>query len=120
MRAHSKNQLDPSSAWVEDEFARIPPTESEPYDWTLDDDAAPSLQLVPIPPPVPDSSARARPPETKKGLPEASVLIPIGKVVTGHLFGKNASTPRQKYLISSVLLLLLAVIGLFVFAYIAR
>src|SRR5215813_2085654 len=88
-RAFSRDSLDPSSAWVQDEYAVALPIASEPYDWTLDDDAAPSLQVIPIPPPISDSSAKSRQPKRKANLPEISVLIQVERV-------RPARTVRKK------------------------
>ncbi|MGH9767225.1 MAG: hypothetical protein ACREAB_07300 [Blastocatellia bacterium] len=126
-RAPSEDWLDPSSAWVQDEDAVILPITSEPYDWTPDDDSGSSLQVIPVPPPISDSPAKAPKPKRKADIPEASVMIPIEKVTpgqlvrrTGELIRKASATPRRKQMVSSVLLLLLSVIALFIFAYIAQ
>jgi len=160
--------LDSSSAWVGDESAVIPPVALEPYDWTLDDETKPFTQLIPIPPPVRDGSARLRRPKSKADPSETSVLIPVEKAATGQIVKKNGAQPaaappvdatqdaptappvhaaqisptappvlatqvstirtsritsaltQPKRLGSSVLLLLLSVIAVFVFAYIAQ
>src|SRR5262249_45467439 len=111
-RAFSRDSLDPSSAWVQDEYAVILPIASEPYDWTLDDDAAPSLQVIPISPPISDSSARSRQTERKADLPEASVLIPVERIRPARSVRKKGAEPGRKHLFSSLLLLLLSVIAL--------
>ncbi|MGH9936375.1 MAG: hypothetical protein ACREAM_09020 [Blastocatellia bacterium] len=144
IRVFSYGWLDSSSAWAQDEYAVIPPVASEPYDWMPEDDAFPFPQLIPIPPPILDGSARAPHAKHKDNLWEASMLIPIEKVATGRLVrrnsahlvralpafvsrvatgqpaGVNGTSPRRKHLASSVLLLLFSVIALFVFAYIAQ
>jgi hypothetical protein len=140
--------LDPSSAWVGDESAVIPPIALEPYDWTLEDDATILTQVIPIPPPVREGSAKLRRPKRKAEAPETSVLIPVEKVATGKVVSqvvrKNGAQPatplplpasqvepgrparitralpRPKRMVSSVVLLLLSVIAVFIFAYIAQ
>jgi len=185
--------LDPSSAWVGDEGADIPPVALEPYDWTLDDDATDASrgsQLIPISPTVQGGSTKSRKPKRKSDSSEASVLIPVEKNAAGQPIpieknatgqptpvekngaGQPAKTvivppvpkaapsapelmngqiarngaakpatappqhvtqitpipharitrtlPRPRRLVSSVLLLLLSVIAVFVFAYIAQ
>jgi hypothetical protein len=79
--------LDPSSAWVGDECADIPPVALEPYDWTLDDDATAAKQgsqLIPIPPTVRSGSTTSRKPKRKSDSSEASVLIPVEKNAAGQ------------------------------------
>src|SRR5215475_6080720 len=85
--------LDPSSAWVGDESAVIPPVALEPYDWTLEDEAKKFTQVIPIPPPVRDGSARLWRPKRKSKAPESSVLIPVEKVATGQVIKKNGAQP---------------------------
>lgn len=142
--AISYDWLDPASAWVQDEYAIIPPIESEPYDWTLEDDAVLSPLLIPIAPPILDGSGKLRQAKRKANLSEAAILIPIEKRASGQLVRRNKThlacappafarqtptselvrrtrtRPRRKHLISSVLLLLLSAIALFIFAYIAQ
>jgi len=136
--------LDASSAWVGDESANIPPVALEPYDWTLEDDKKPFTQVIPIPPPVQEGSVKLRRQKRKSEGPESSVLIPVEKVANGRAVRKNGAQPvdalplpatqdapgqpvrvtralhQPKRLGSSVLLLLLSVIVVFVFAYIAQ
>jgi hypothetical protein len=140
--------LDPSSAWVGDESAIIPPIALEPYDWTLDDEAKPVTQLIPISPPVREGSAKLLRPKSKAEAPETSVLVPVEKVATGQVVSqvvrKNGAQPaialpppapqlepsrparitralpRPKRMSLSLLLLLLTVIAVFIFAYIAQ
>ena len=136
--------LDPSSAWVGDESAVIPPVALEPYDLPLEVDKTPFTQVIPIPPPVREGSAKLRRPKRKAEAPETSVLIPVEKVATGQVVRKNGvqpatplpspatqvapsqparitrALPRPKRMGSSLLLLLLSVIAVFIFAYIAQ
>src|SRR5262249_34635222 len=136
--------LDPSSAWVGDESAIIPPVALEPYDWTLEDDKKPFTQVIPISPPVREGSAKSRRTKRKSQGPESSVLIPVEKVANGRAVRNNGAQPvdglplpatqvapgqqarvtrglpRHKRIGSSLLLLLLSVIMVFVFAYIAQ
>ena len=163
--------LDPSSAWVGDESADIPPVALEPYDWTLDDDATDASrgsQLIPITPTVRGGSTKSRKPKRNSDSSEASALIPVEKnaagqpaktvivppvptaapsapeLVTGQIARNGAAKPakaepqhvtqitpllharitktlpRPRRLVSSMLLLLLSVIAVFVFAYIAQ
>jgi len=136
--------LDSSSAWVGDESAVVPPVALEPYDWPLEDNAKPLTQVIPIPPPVRGGSAKLRRQKSKAEAPETSVLIPVEKVAAGQTVKKNGAQPTPapptfvtqilrlqparitkalrapKRLGSSVLLLLLSVIAVFVFAYIAQ
>jgi len=143
-RALSYDWLDPASAWVQDEYATVPPIESEPYDWTPEDDAVLSSLLIPIAPPILDGSSRLRQAKRKANLSEAAILIPIEKratgqlvkrttahlaralpavvsrVATGELVRRTIVRPQRKHLISSVLLLLLSAIAIFVFAYLAQ
>src|SRR5215467_6973992 len=136
--------LDSSSAWVGDESAVVPPVALEPYDWTLEDDAKPITQVIPIPPLVQGGSAKLRRQMRKAEAPETSVLIPVEKVAAGQTVKKNGAQPTPapptfvtqilrlqparitkalrapKRLGTSVLLLLLSVIAVFVFAYIAQ
>jgi FHA domain-containing protein len=162
--------LDPSSAWVGDESAVIPPVAMEPYDWPIEEDKVPYTQVIPIPPPVRDSSARLRRPKRKAASSETSVLIPVEKSAAGQMLRKSGAQsapapspvpppppapvpssasavpsplplqvselpppppilqssritralPRPRRAVSSVLLLLLSVIAVFIFAYIAQ
>jgi len=144
IRVFSYGSLDSSSAWAQDEYAVIPLVASEPYDWMPEEDAFLSPQLIPIPPPILDNPARAPHAKRTADLSEAAILIPIEKVATGKLVrrnsahlvralpafvrqvatdqlaGINGASARRKHLASSVLLLLLSVIALFVFAYLAQ
>src|SRR5262245_59154176 len=88
--------LDPSSAWVGDEGADIPPVALEPYDWTLDDDATEAsrgAQLIPIPPTVRGGSTKSRMPKRKSDSSETSVFIPVEKNAAGQTIPveKNAA-----------------------------
>jgi len=139
--------LDSSSAWVGDESAVVPPVALEPYDWPLEDNAKPLTQVIPIPPPVRGGSAKLRRQKGKAEAPETSVLIPVEKAAAGqtvNINGINGAQPTPapptfvtqilrlqparitkalrapKRLGLSVLLLLLSVIAVFVFAYIAQ
>ncbi|HKQ75102.1 MAG TPA: hypothetical protein VJ810_15505 [Blastocatellia bacterium] len=136
--------LDPSSAWVGDESAVIPPVALEPYDFPPEDDKIPFTQVIPIPPPLRDGSAKSRRSKRKADSPETSVLIPVEKVAPGQTVRKNGpqpatalppppthvapiqpprvtrALPRPKRMRASVLLLLLSVVVVFIFAYIAQ
>src|SRR5262249_50109098 len=85
--------LDSSSAWVGDESAVIPPVALEPYDWTLEDETKPFTQLIPIPPPVQDGSARLRRQKSKADPSETSALTPVKKAATGQIVKKNGAHP---------------------------
>jgi hypothetical protein len=121
-RAGASGRLDPSSAWVQDEGALIVPILSEPYDWTLDDDAAASPQLIPIQPPDVDGATRMRRAKPKASAREAAVLIPIRTVSPDKkvVQNRNQSLSRPKRSGYAVLLLLLSALALFVFAYITQ
>ncbi len=108
-RAFARGLLDPSSEWALDDYAVTLPIASEPYDWTLEDDAIPFPQFIPVPPPAQSGLAASRQTKRKANLSEAALLIPIKR-----------AKPRRKRLISSVLLLLLSVVAVFVFAYITQ
>ncbi|MGE0127360.1 MAG: hypothetical protein AB7U82_04560 [Blastocatellales bacterium] len=119
-RVFTRDLLDPSSAWALDEYAVTLPVTSEPYDWMLEDDATPFPQFVPVPPPAWGSQAMLRQAKRKANLSEAALLIPIKRTAPGNCAEKNRTRPRRKHLISSVLLLMLAVVAVFIFAYIAQ
>ena len=141
--------LDSSSAWIGDEDAIIPPVALEPYDMTLEDDTTPYTQVIPIPRPVRDSWVRSLRGKRSSESPETSVLIPVGKANTVQPVRKNIvqpqplpaitppaiqtapqqfeeservtrGLPRPRRMVSSVLLLLLSVMAIFIFAYIAQ
>ena len=136
--------LDSSSGWVGDESAVIPPVAFEPYDWPLEEEKAPVTQVIPIPPPVRDGSAKLRRLKRKGDSPETSVLIPVEKDAPARVVKKNGvqpgaalpppvpqvapsqparvtrALPRPKRMSASVLLLLLSVVAVFIFAYIAQ
>src|SRR5262249_59063431 len=82
------------SAWVGDESAVVPPVALEPYDWTLEDDAKPITQVIPIPPLVGGGSAKLRRLKRKAEAPETSVLIPVEKVAAGQTVKKNGAQPH--------------------------
>lgn len=119
-RAVTYDLLDPSSAWALDDYAVTLPLASEPYDWTLEDDTIPLPQLIPIPPPNWSGQATPRQPNTKASLSEAALLIPIKGASSGERARKDRARPRRKHLVSSVLILLLSVVAIFVFAYITQ
>jgi hypothetical protein len=108
-RAFTRGLLDPSSEWALDDYAVALPVASEPYDWTLEDDTISFPQFIPVPPP-----ARPQQPKRRANLSEAALLIPIKRA------NPQKAKPRRKGLISSVLLLLLSVVAVFIFAYIAQ
>jgi hypothetical protein len=129
----------PSGAWAQEEDALIPPISLEPYDWTLDDEADASPQLIPVPPPAWDDSARMRL-GRKAAAPEGAILIPVGKAPAemipigkisfapipaenlspAYFVRKIRPRPRPKRVNFSILLLLLSVFALFAFAYLAQ
>jgi hypothetical protein len=113
-RAFARGLLDPSSEWALDDYAVALPIASEPYDWTLEDDAIPFPQFIPVPPPAQSGLAASRQTKRKAHLSEAALLIPIKRAKP------QRAKPRRKRLISSVLLLLLSVVAVFVFAYITQ
>ena len=112
--------LDPASAWALDEYAITLPVAAEPYDWTLEDDAPQPPQFIPVSPPNWDSPAMPPQAKRKAGLTEAALLIPVKSISPGKRAGKNRARPQRKHLVSSVLMLLLSVMALFVFAYITQ
>ncbi len=93
-RKRDFDQLDPSSAWVGDEYAVIPPLTWEPYDWTLEDDPASFPKLVPIAPPIREASAKLRRKKRNADSSESTIMIPIEKVATGKIArGNHAQHP---------------------------
>ncbi len=136
--------LDPSSAWLRDERALILPIESEPYDWSLDEGAEDRYpQYIPIPPPIQDDLPIQPEPGCEVIPLEQAALILVEEILArkseAELNPIDQALPREdekqayftyiirnktergrKHLISSVLLLMFAVILLFVFAYIAQ
>src|SRR5262245_41003820 len=136
--------LDPSSAWVGDESAVIPPVSFEPYDWPIEEDKAPITQVIPISPPIQDGSAKSPRLKRKGDSPETSDLIPVEKAAPGRVVRKNGvqagaplpppvsevapgqparitrALPRPKRMSASLLLLLLSVVAVFILAYIAQ
>jgi hypothetical protein len=73
-----------------------------------------------VPPPIRDGSATPQQAKRKAGLAEAAILIPIKRASSGRSAGKKRSKSGRKHLISSLLLLLLSVVAVFIFAYIAQ
>jgi hypothetical protein len=134
--------LDASSAWLESYTSITLPIPSEPYDWSPDDDLEEKFpQYIPISPPVWDDQpvqANAAIAPTEKSMlilideilprkfgeeDERAVEIISGKSEEGAAFTyiiENKTDRQRTRVISSVLLLLIAVILLFVFAYIAQ
>lgn len=131
--------LDPSSAWPQDEYGALSTAASEPYDWTLKDSAIRSTQIIPIN--SPGNSAKLGWLERKANVSESSTTIRLEKGATSRLFGTGITgklDPLTRPLAPDPLvesdgtdaprkspglalpLLLLAVIALFVFAYIAQ
>ncbi len=133
--------LDPSSAWAQDEYGALSNAASEPYDWTLKDGAVQSTQVIPITSPVQGDSAKLGWLKRKADLSESSTTIPLEKGATSKLFGRGLTrrlarltrplapnplvesdrtdAPRKSPGLA-LPLLLLAVIALFVLAYIAQ
>ncbi|MGH9755496.1 MAG: hypothetical protein ACREA2_22175 [Blastocatellia bacterium] len=137
----SLDWLDSSSAWAQDEYGALSTAASEPYDWTLKDGAIQSTQVIPIVSPVQSDSAKLRWLRRKADASESSTTIPLEKGVTGKLFGRGLTKRLNLFtrplapdpLVESdgtdaprrspgfaLPLLLLSVIALFVFAYIAQ
>jgi hypothetical protein len=135
--------LDPSSAWAQDEYGALPATASEPYDWTLNDGAIRTTQVIPITPPVRGGTAKLGWLKRKADVSETSPTTRLKKVATGKLFRRGLTrlirqdttaplaprplvetektdTLRRKSPGLALPLLLLAVIALFIFAYIAQ
>ncbi len=139
--AYASAWLDSSSAWLGDEDAIILPITSEPYDGSLDEEIEDQFpQYVSIPPPIwddPPISAE----ESHTIVPiEQAILIPIEEILprepattmeaideapppepaeASHFTYIIRTEPERKrgHLVSSALLLLLASILLFVFAW---
>src|SRR5262245_714531 len=134
--------LDPSSGWTQDEYGAISAT-SEPYDWTLKDRKVRSTQVITITSPVRGSSTKLRWLKRKADVSESSTTIPLEKSVTSKIFKRRitrfirpaVTTPFVESVRTvesdridaprkspgfALPLLLLAVIALFVFAYIAQ
>jgi hypothetical protein len=137
--------LNPSSKWTQDEYGAMPAA-SEPYDWTLKDGEVRPTQVIPITSPVRRSSTKLRWLKRKANVSETSATIKLEKSSTSKIFGKRitsllrpattrplAENDRTKPLVErdrteatrkapglALPLLLLAVIALFVFAYIAQ
>jgi hypothetical protein len=134
------NWVDSSGAWAPGEEALILPIASASYDSSREEDADASPQLIPVPPPVWDGSAKLRRSKRRAATLESSVLIPIEKTSFSLIPFKKVSSsliPIEKVSPSrpaqkinprfhsrragiSVLLLLLSVIMIFVFAYLAQ
>jgi hypothetical protein len=135
--------LDPSSAWAQDEYGALPAAASEPYDWTLNDGTIRTTQVIPITPPTQGNSAKLRWLKRKADVSESSTTEPLEKIGTGRLFrrgltrllrpattvplaprpiveSEKTDTRRRKSPGLALPLLLLAVIALFIFAYIAQ
>jgi hypothetical protein len=122
------NPTNSSGVWLPGEDAIILPITSEPYDWIpgeTGEDRFP--QLIPVPPPVRNKAPAGLETKLATGPIEGAILIPIGEIPPHKpgadpaldYFIKNEPEPERKHLGSSVLLLLLAVIALFIFAWIA-
>jgi hypothetical protein len=134
--------LDPSSAWTQDEYGALSAA-SEPYDWTLKDREVRTTQVIPITSPVRSSSTKLRWLKRKANVSESSTTIPLEKGATSKIFKRRithfirpvATTPLvesdrtveidrtdapRKSPGLALPLLMLAVIALFIFAYIAQ
>lgn len=140
----SLDWLDPSSAWTQDEYGALSTAASEPYDWTLKDGAIQSTQVIPIASPVQTDSAKLGWLKRKADVSESSTTVPLEKGVTSKLFGRGLTQRLMRFtrplapapLVESdrsdrtdelrrapglaLPLLLLSVIALFIFAYIAQ
>ena len=134
--------LDSPSAWTQDEYGALSAA-SEPYDWTLKEGETRTTQVIPITSPVRASSTKLRWLKRKANAPESSTTIPLENGATRKLFGRRITgfirpaptnplvesdrtvqidrtdAPRKSPGLA-LLLLLLSVIALFVFAYIAQ
>ncbi len=135
-RKRSIDWPDPSSAWAPDESGAMTAAASEPYDWTLKDGAIRTTQVIPITSQIREGSAKSQWPKRKAGLSEPSTM-PLDKSATSKLFSKgltrfirptetsplvksDKAENARKYPGLALPLLLLSVIALFVFAYIAQ
>jgi hypothetical protein len=134
--------LDTSSGWAQDEYGALPAAASEPYDWTLKDGAIRTTQVIPITPPAKGGTEKLGWLKRKADVSESSNTTPLDKTATGKLFRKGLTrlirpattsplAPRplvekekpgaiRKSPGLALPLLLLAVIALFIFAYIAQ
>ena len=136
-RKRGLDWLDPSGAWAHGEYGAAPAAASEPYDWTLKDGETRVTQVIPITSPVRRRSTKFWWPKRKANVSESSTLIPLEKGATRKLISQRitsllrpASTRPlvesdrtravRRYPGLALPLLLLAVIALFVFAYIAQ
>jgi len=136
------NWLDPSGAWTQDEYGAISAA-SEPYDWTLKDGKTRTTQVIPITSPVRVSSTKLRWLKRKANVSESSTTIPLEKGATRKLLGRGITALIRQSVTSPLVesdrtvkidstdaprkspglalpLLLLSVIALFIFAYIAQ
>jgi hypothetical protein len=130
--------LDTSSAWAQDEYGALPAT-TEPYDLTLKDGPIRTTQVIPIS--SPGASAKLGWLKQKADVSEPSITIPLEKGATGKLFGRGLTRSLMRFtrpfapdpLVESdrtdaprkssgvaFLLLMLSVLALFIFAYIAQ
>ncbi len=121
------NQSDPSSAWLTGEDAVIFPI--EPYDLIPDETGAEQFpQFIPISPPVWNGTAQPHETRLAPGPVEGAILIPINGVPphksegqpSSDYFLKKEPERRRSHIASSVLLLLLAVIAVFILAWMAQ
>ena len=135
--------LDPSGAWAQDEYGPLPAAASEPYDWTLKDGAIRTTKVIPITPPAKGRTEKLGWLKRKADVSESSTTEPLEKGATGKLFrrgltrllrpattvplaprplveSEKTDTRRRKSPGLALPLLLLAVIALFIFAYIAQ
>ncbi|HZF40781.1 MAG TPA: hypothetical protein VE715_18310 [Blastocatellia bacterium] len=135
-RKRALDWLNPSSKWTQDEYGALPAA-SEPYDWTLKDGEIRPTQVIPITSPVRRSSTKLGWLKRKPNVSESSATIKLGKSSTGKIFSRRitrllrpattrplvesgGTEARRKSPGWALPLLLLAVIALFVFAYIAQ
>src|SRR6266498_3669434 len=136
-RKRGLDWLDPSSPWTQDEYGALSAAASEPYDWTLNDREVRATQVIPITSPVRRRSIKFPWLKRKANVSESSTTIPLEKGATRKLITQRitrllrptATIPLverdrtgagRKSPGLALPLLLLSVIALFVFAYIAQ
>jgi hypothetical protein len=118
---------DPSRVWLPGEDAVFAPI--EPYDLIPDEVSEEQFpQFIPISPPV--WNGAPQPHETRRVTKpvESAILIPIDQILprkpagrtSSDYFFKREPERQRRHLVSSVLLLLLAVIAVFILAWMAQ
>lgn len=125
----ASHRPDPSSFWLPGEDAIIVPITYEPYDLIPDEAGEERFpQFIPISPPVWNGTPQPHETRLMNEPVESAILIPIGEILprksegetSSDYFLKKEPDRQRRHIVSSVLLLLLAVIAVFVLAWMAQ